>query len=225
MEELERIKEQLITCVQSQMMNLQDVDAKELGEVIDMIKDLSETAYYCSIAEAMEDSKEEKELMAKMPRYYSMPMYYPPYKENMYYDGGNNGSGSGNSSNSGNSGGNTSSSGGSRSYDGRYMYARGGRRGFDNGQMYYEGNMMPIPYYEGTYPSEIRDFREGRSGMMRRTYMESKELHQGKEKKIQELEDYVRELGEDITEMIQDASPEEKQILAQKLSTLADKVQ
>ena len=53
MEELERIKEQLITCVQSQMMNLQDVDAKELGEVIDMIKDLSETAYYCSIAEAM----------------------------------------------------------------------------------------------------------------------------------------------------------------------------
>ena len=225
MEELERIKEQLITCVQSQMMNLQDVDAKELGEVIDMIKDLSETAYYCSIAEAMEDSKEEKELMAKMPRYYSMPMYYPPYKENMYYDGGNNGSGSGNSSNSGNSGGNTSSSGGSRSYDGRYMYARGERRGFDNGQMYYEGNMMPIPYYEGTYPSEIRDFREGRSGMMRRTYMESKELHQGKEKKIQELEDYVRELGEDITEMIQDASPEEKQILAQKLSTLADKVQ
>ena len=225
MEELERIKEQLITCVQSQMMNLQDVDAKELGEVIDMIKDLSETAYYCSIAEAMEDSKEEKELMAKMPRYYSMPMYYPPYKENMYYNGGNNGSGSGNSSNSGNSGGNTSSSGGSRSYDGRYMYARSGRRGLDNGQMYYEGNMMPIPYYEGTYPSEIRDFREGRSGMMRRTYMESKELHQGKEKKIQELEDYVRELGEDITEMIQDASPEEKQILAQKLSTLADKVQ
>ena len=221
MEELERIKEQLITCVQSQMMNLQDIDAKELGEVIDMIKDLSEAAYYCSITEAMEDSKEEKELMAKMPRYYSMPMYYPPYKENMYYDGGNNG----NSSNSGNSGGNTSSSGGSRSYDGRYMYARGGRRGFDNGQMYYEENMMPIPYYEGTYPSEIRDFREGRSGMMRRTYMESKELHQGKEKKIQELEDYVKELGEDITEMIQDASPEEKQILAQKLSTLADKVQ
>ena len=43
--------------------------------------------------------------------------------------------------------------------------------------------------------------------------------------KIQELEDYVRELGEDVTEMIQDASPEEKQILAQKLSTLADKVQ
>lgn len=232
MEELERIKEQLITCVQSQMMNVQDVDAKELGEVIDMIKDLSETAYYCSIVEAMEDSKEEKELMAKMPRYYSMPMYYPPYKESMYYNGGSgsgNSGGNSSSSGSGNSGGNSSGSGGSRSYDGRYMYARGGgrggRRGFEDGQMYYEGNMMPIPYYEGTYPSEIRDFREGRSGMMRRTYMESKELHQGKEKKIKELEDYVKELGEDITEMIQDASPEEKQILAQKLSTLADKVQ
>ena len=49
MEELERIKEQLITCVQSQMMNLQDVDAKELGEVIDMIKDLSETLFYAYV--------------------------------------------------------------------------------------------------------------------------------------------------------------------------------
>ena len=37
-------------------------------------------------------------------------------------------------------------------------------------------------------------------------------------------ENYMHELTEDITEMIQDASPEEKQLLQKKLSTLATKV-
>lgn len=224
MEDLKMLKKNLMNCVQSQMMNPEQVDTKELGEVIDMIKDLSETMYYCSIAEAMEESKTEKELMEKFSRQNSH-MYYPPYREQpMYYGGGNGSSSNGNSSNGNN--------GGSNYYDGGSMYARGGRenamggrRGFDEGHMYYEGNMMPIPYYEGTYPSEIRDIREGRSGMTRRNYMESKELNHGKEKKMKELEEYMKELSEDIIEMIDDASPEEKQILSQKLSTLASKVQ
>ena len=200
MEDLKLLKKNLMNCVQSQMMNPEQADTKELGEVIDMIKDLSETMYYCSISEAMEESKKEKEMMAKFGR--QQPMYYPPYVEQPMY------------------------------YNGASMYARGsrggsigGRRGFDEGHMYYEGNMMPIPYYEGTYPSEIRDIREGRSGMTRRNYMESKELNHGKEKKMQELEEYMKELSEDITEMIDGSSPEEKQILSQKLSTLANKVQ
>lgn len=231
MEDLKMLKKNLMTCVQSQMMNPQEADTKELGEVIDMIKDLSETMYYCSVAEAMEESKKEKELMGKMPRHYYMPMYYPPYREPMYYDGGSGNSG-GNSSggSSSSSGGN---SGGSSYYDGGSMYARGGRgngrsggrRGYDEGQIYYESGMSPIPFYEGNYPTEIRDFREGRSGMTRRNYMESKELGHGKEKKMKELEEYMKELSEDITEMVEGASPEEKQILSQKLSTLAEKVQ
>lgn len=200
MEELKMLKKQLMSCVQSQMMNPQEANTEELGEVVDMIKDLSETMYYCSIVEAMEESKEEKELMGKMSKH-SMPMYYPPYREPMYYDGGSMTSG------------------------GRSNGRTGGRRGYDEGHIYYEGGMNPIPFYEGNYPTEIRDFREGRSGMTRRNYMESKELGHGKEKKMRELEEYIKELSEDITEMIEGASPEEKQILSQKLSTLADKVQ
>ena len=42
MEQLKMIKENLISQVMSQMSNLQNVDAKEFGEVIDMVKDLEE---------------------------------------------------------------------------------------------------------------------------------------------------------------------------------------
>ena len=55
--------------------------------------------------------------------------------------------------------------------------------------------------------------------------MESKELGHGKEKQMKELEEYIKELSEDITEMVEGASPEERQMLSQKLSTLASKVQ
>lgn len=43
MEQLKSIKECLIAQVMRQMGNLQECDAKELGEVIDCIKDLSES--------------------------------------------------------------------------------------------------------------------------------------------------------------------------------------
>ena len=42
---------------------------------------------------------------------------------------------------------------------------------------------------------------------------------------MRELEKYMQELSGDITEMIGDASPEEKNMLKSKLQTLATKVQ
>ena len=45
-----------------------------------------------------------------------------------------------------------------------------------------------------------------------------------KEAQIQELEKYMQELSSDITEMIEGASPEEKQILKTKISALATKI-
>ena len=57
-----------------------------------------------------------------------------------------------------------------------------------------------------------------------RSYMEAKEMHHDKEVQMKELEKYMQELGSDITEMIQDASPEEKQMLQQKLSLLITKI-
>ena len=84
----------------------------------------------------------------------------------------------------------------------------------------YQDRIMPREY-----PIEMRDYREGRSGMSRRTYMESKENHQSKEVQMKELEKYMKELSEDISEMIEDATPEERQVLHQKIMTLAEKVQ
>ena len=49
MERLKHMKETLMGCVQGQLGNLSAVDTKELGEAIDMIKDLEEAIYYCTI--------------------------------------------------------------------------------------------------------------------------------------------------------------------------------
>ena len=61
MEELHSIEKCLISQVQAQCGDLKKVNAKELGEVVDMIKDLEEAMYYCSIIEAMDKTNEEKE--------------------------------------------------------------------------------------------------------------------------------------------------------------------
>ena len=59
MENLHSMRECLIACAHSQMTHLDKVDAKELGEVIDMIKDIEEALYYCTITEAMNAKGEE----------------------------------------------------------------------------------------------------------------------------------------------------------------------
>ena len=43
---------------ENQLCNLEEVDAKELGEAVDMIKDLEEAIYYCTVTEAMKDNAE-----------------------------------------------------------------------------------------------------------------------------------------------------------------------
>lgn len=49
-------------------------------------------------------------------------------------------------------------------------------------------------------------------------------MHQDKNYQLKELENYMKELSSDITEMIADASPEEKQLLKQKMTTLMSKI-
>ena len=193
MEQLKMMKQNLISCVQAQMGNLQNADSKELGEAIDMIKDLEEAIYYCTITKAMEDGEKEKETMK-----YVKPIYYYNLMDgnDPKYDDGN----------------------------GYTSYNRGGYPG--GGRMYYnrESTGWYPRHMEDSYPMEIRDYREGKSPITRRMYMESKELHHDKAKQMKELEQYMQELSGDIMEMINDATPEEKEILSQKLSTLAEKI-
>ena len=134
----------------------------------------------------------------------------------MYYtDGGQSGN-SGMSS--GNMGGNAGGS--TRGYsDG---FDDGQRRGYEDG--YRDGESR------GRSQGGRRDGREGRSGQSRRSYMETKEMNKGnspheKQEKMKELEKYMGELGSDITEMISDASNEEKTMLKSKLQTLVQKIQ
>lgn len=185
MNNLKSMKEQLTSVVQAQMGNMQNVSAKELGEAVDMIKDLSEAIYYCTITEAMEaKEKEEHE--------YGNVHYYTDRRYPDYY----------------------------RDVDREY------------GRMYYDDKPGAGTGYTGTrmmYTEQIpktmmRDSREGRSGMSRRMYMESKEMHKDSATQMHELDNYIKELGSDITEMIKDSTPEEKQVLQQKIANLAAKI-
>lgn len=126
----------------------------------------------------------------------------------------------------------TNNGGSSRNYDGDRMYYNGGGNSSyaSNGGNSSGGNNArgggSRGYSDGwsVYPIEMRDYREGRSAMTRRNYMEGKELHHDKAKQMQELDKYVQELTDDVLEMIHDASPEEKMALSQKMNTLANKI-
>lgn len=55
------LKECLLSKLTEQMSNLECVDAKEMGEVVDMVKDLAEMEYYCAVTKAMKERGEGRE--------------------------------------------------------------------------------------------------------------------------------------------------------------------
>ena len=202
-ERLKHIKENLMSAVESQICQLGEVDAEELGSAIDMIKDLEEALYFCTITEAMNGKEKggndinvemEKEYHkgsngGERPQMYYSDLYYNYNRPSdmMYYNGGGQG-------------GNSGSSGG----------GRGGSSSGSSSSNYSE----PMS----------RDYREGRSPQNRRMYMEAKEKQHDKNVHLRELEKYAQELTSDIVEMIQDATQEEKQYLEKKISALASKI-
>ena len=135
----------LATCIEGQLNNIEEADACELGEAIDMLKDLEETLYYHTITEAMK-------------------------------------------------------------HDGTYG---------DWPEMKKTGYHLKNDNQECDY--------EGHSHYNRKMYMEAK-LSKDKATQLRELEKYMQELTSDMVEMIQDASPEEKQYLEKKISALANKI-
>lgn len=93
------------------------------------------------------------------------------------------------------------------------------------GKMYYS---EPMSGNNGM-STGTHDAREGRAGMSRRSYMETKEMHNGnspedKDAKMKELEKYMKSLSEDVTELFSGMSPEEKQLTKTKLTTLVTKM-
>lgn len=61
MEHLKKIRCKLVDCVYEELEhNWENIDVNELGEVIDMIKDIEKSIYYESIVEAMEKDGSSK---------------------------------------------------------------------------------------------------------------------------------------------------------------------
>jgi phosphoserine aminotransferase len=113
------------------------------------------------------------------------------------------------------------------------MYGNDRNEDWMRGRMYYDGNSGSSSSSNGTgtrHYSEreigptMRDQREGRSPMSRKNYIESKEMHKDKTTQIQELDKYAQELTSDLVEMVEGASPEEKQYLSNKIAALAAKI-
>ena len=79
------IAKQLICEVETQMEDLDNVCTTELGEVIDMIKDLSEAIYYDVVTEAMLDKEElgEEPETKKIKDTHGENHGYPSYQSYM----------------------------------------------------------------------------------------------------------------------------------------------
>lgn len=152
-ERIKHMREILMDAVEEQLCHLECVDAKELGEVVDMIKDLEEAEYYHSVVKAMKESEEQPQWENKGWK----------YKDHMEWK-------------------------------------------------------------EGHSTSHMDEHMDGKSHKTRRMYIEAKETHADKTHQMKELEKYAQELTEDIVEMIEDATTEEKQYLSKKIIALATKI-
>ena len=197
MKRLERMKETLVACVENQLCNLSQADTQELGAAVDMIKDLEEAIYYCTITKAMNEPQQKGMMMPQQEQHHQQEPKSMNGDNRMY----------------------RAYYGNDRMYNNGTMYANS--NGSSNGSTSYNGTSTM--YMNGQ--SGMRDPKEGRSPMYRAMYMTSKSMNGAdSSKNMKELEDYVHELTEDIMEMIEGASPEEKQILRQKISTLSTKI-
>ena len=212
---------------------IENIDTKEMGEVIDMIKDLAEAEYYRKISVAMDEAEygEDYDYMGAYDehkrkgyrgqprdskgRYMSRRSGRRGYEEPMYHID-------------------------PETY---HMYPPEYWRDMDKemGRMYYGGdtgtsanashNMSGMTHGTSTRGTDeshtthaMRDSKEGRSGMKRKGYMDSKEMGKDKGEKMKNLEEYMKELSMDVTEMIEGASPEEKNLLKQKMQMLMQKI-
>ena len=195
MEKLKHMKTKLMEAIEKEINgNLEYANTQELGEAVDMVKDLSEAIYYCTITEAMEDKSQYSNgshypsthyySEPAMPRRGHMDEYYLPRREEY-----------------------------------PIMYASG--NGSGNGTRYYDDTSTRYMMYNHDYP--MLSNGDDRSAMSRRRYMDAK-MHNDKNAQMKELEMYTQELANDLTDMIKDASPEEKQLLQQKISLLASKI-
>lgn len=190
---------------------VENVNTEEMGEAVDMIKDLCEAEYKAVIVKSMKKADEEeeeynKELLRALKDEYGEEGGRRYYDEYRYKTTGR------------------------YAPKGKGTYV--GRRGYEEPpymHMYPERDMDRE--YGRMYYTEPISTHTTESGYDRakRMYTETKEMHKAntpedKEHKMKSLDSYTKELASDITGMVADMSAEEKNLLRTKLSTLVSKI-
>lgn len=193
---------------------VESIDTCEMKEAIDMMKDTSMAMYYRVLTNSMLESDTE-EIMDMFDRYGENRRFYDHY----------------------------------RYKNGRFASKGHGtyRRGYEEPPYYrmMPEYMMGVEDYKRHSPEYWRDKdrdkgimyytepikdTESRYDKAKRMYTETKDMHKSgtaedKQAKMRSLEAYTRELADDVTEMIADMSPEEKNLLRTKMQTLAQRIQ
>lgn len=213
--------EKLSECAKSEFdKGIENVNTDEMGKVTDMLKDLAEAMYYRTLTNIMEESDVEDALGMLDRRFYDDYRYkttgrYAPKGKGSYV--------------------------GRRGYEEPpYMHMMNREDLDDWDSMSERERMRDLDrasrgrmYYTETEPMQkdggMRDSREGRAGMMRKGYMETKEMHKGttpqdKEANMHSLEEYLKKLSEDLTELLPYMIPEERQMAKTRITTLAAKM-
>lgn len=213
--------EKLSECAKSEFdKGIENVNTDEMGKVTDMLKDLAEAMYYRTLTNIMEESDVEDVQGMLDRRFYDDYRYkttgrYAPKGRGTYV--------------------------GRRGYEEPpYMHMMNREDLQDWDSMSERERMRDLDrasrgrmYYTETEPMHkdggMRDSREGKAGMMRKGYMETKEMHKGtttqdKEANMHSLETYLKELSEDLTGLLADMTPEERQMAKTKITTLAAKM-
>lgn len=208
---------QIMECVKAKVEAI-GLDNFE-GQNLDDLKDFTEIAKNIAcfdkdyrIVEAMEKSEDNEDIMRMVEQ-------YEDYPDRRFYDN-------------------------YRYANGRFApKGRGTRRGYIEPPYYHQmpddyrtwedkpmqERMRDLDRMSGrmhyTEPiTATRDSREGKSGIMRRSYIEAKEMHKDKDTTMQELEKYLKGVSEDITDVIGSMTPEERSMLKSKMSTLVTKL-
>lgn len=205
--------EKLAECAEKQFdSGIENIDTSEMGQVVDMMKDLAEAIYYRELTKAMQEFDAE-DIMEMLDRYGVGRKFYDHYR---YADGRFAPKGSGTYR---------------RGYE-ELPYYHMTPEMYRNMEQYRDMDRGSgrMHYTEPSMISDSGSHMESRYDMAKRNYIESKELYRGntaedKEHKMKELEKYTREIGSDIAEVISDASPEEKALLKQKMQVIMQKIQ
>ena len=210
--------EKLTKCAEMEFeKGVENINAEEMGEVTDMIKDLAEAEYYAKISKAMDEAEYGED--------YDYMGAYDEHSRKGYR-------------------------GQPRDSKGRYMSRRGYESRMmpemydysdmehmrdmdrDYGKMYYTDGMNGSSRSgssSGMSNGGSRGYSESRYDRARRGYEEAKATHkdnspESKQQKMKSLEEYMRELSDDVTSMLTDMSQEEKTMLKNKMNVLMQKI-